>query len=33
MMVAEAARRVGHASQAKVGAIGEDACQQRGFVG
>jgi hypothetical protein len=33
MMVAEAARCVGHASQAKVGAIGEDACQQRRFVG
>jgi hypothetical protein len=32
MMVAEAARCVGHASQAEVGAIGENACQQRRFV-
>src|SRR3954469_5271592 len=33
MMVAEAARCVGHASQAKVGAIGEDTCQKCRFVG
>ena len=33
MMVAEAARRVGHASEAQIGAVGEHRRQQRRFVG
>ena len=31
--IAEAARRVGHAGEAEVGAIGEDRCQERGDIG
>ena len=33
MMVAEAARRVGHAGEAEIGAVGEHRRQQRRFVG
>ena len=33
MVVAEAARRVGHAGEAEIGAVGEDRRQQGRFVG
>jgi hypothetical protein len=33
VMVAKAARRVGHAGEAEIGAVGEHGCQQRRFVG
>jgi hypothetical protein len=32
MKVAEAARRVGHAGKAEVGAVGENRCQERWYI-
>jgi hypothetical protein len=33
VVIAEAARRIGHAGEAKIGAVGEHRRQQRPFVG